>query len=510
MVGETIEQMKKQLNEFWTGMDKKKKIKLGISSVLVIVGVIILISILARPKYEVLYDNLSLKDMGQVTKKLDEMNIKWKTDEKNNSILVPADVKNKVKIELASEGLPKDGYGFVDAFNDSSWTMTDYEKKERYRYALQNELASTISEIDGIESATVYIDEKEDRGFVLENDINENTASVFIKKNENRPLPKETVSAIKNLVAGSINMEPDKVFIIDDSGKLLTDNGDEDNYLMTEQFNMKQNIELRTNESLKRFLENVFGYGNVDVRTSVKIDFDSEMTKIVEFSPPIEGNEEGLIRSMEEVEEHMVGGAEGGVPGIDGNTPDYQMENNGNSKYDKASRTINNELNEINKEIRKSPGQVDSITVAILVNKDSLPSGEMTDEMKKEISDLITAATGLDTKEVQVSAESFNGGLMAKEEETKEKSNLAMWIILGAVLASAITGFIVYRRRKAIGEEENYEDIEKVLEEKIDEETAIQELDFEAEKSEMKTQIENFIGKKPEAVAQLLRSWLNE
>ncbi len=82
MVGETIEQMKKQLNEFWTGMDKKKKIKLGISSVLVIVGVIILISILARPKYEVLYDNLSLKDMGQVTKKLDEMNIKWKTDEK--------------------------------------------------------------------------------------------------------------------------------------------------------------------------------------------------------------------------------------------------------------------------------------------------------------------------------------------------------------------------------------------------------------------------------------------
>ena len=48
------------------------------------------------------------------------------------------------------------------------------------------------------------------------------------------------------------------------------------------------------------------------------------------------------------------------------------------------------------------------------------------------------------------------------------------------------------------------------LKEKIDEQTAIQELDFEAEKSEMKTQIEKFIGKKPEAVAQLLRSWLNE
>ena len=29
---------------------------------------------------------------------------------------------------------------------------------------------------------------------------------------------------------------------------------------------------------------------------------------IVEFCPPIEGSEEGLIRSMEEIEEHMVGG----------------------------------------------------------------------------------------------------------------------------------------------------------------------------------------------------------
>ena len=49
------------------------------------------------------------------------------------------------------------------------------------KLAFQNELASTISEMDGIESATVYIKEKEDTGFVLEESNKETTASVSIK-----------------------------------------------------------------------------------------------------------------------------------------------------------------------------------------------------------------------------------------------------------------------------------------------------------------------------------------
>ncbi len=503
--------MKKQLNDFWQDMDKAKKKKLIISSILIVVGLTVLIFALTRTKYEVLYDNLSAKDAGQVTKQLDEMNIKWKTGDKENTILVPADVKNKLKLELASEGLPKEGYGFVDAFNDSSWTMTDYEKRERVKYALQNELASTISEIEGIESATVYIDEKEDTGFILEEDKKDTTASVFIKKDQNKNLPIDTITAIKNLVAGSINMDPDNVLIIDDSGRLLTENSDESNFVITDQYSIKQNIEIRTNESLRRFLENVFGYGNVDVRTSVKMDFDSEMTSIVEFSPPIEGNEEGLIRSMEEVEEHVTDGAEGGVPGIEENMPDdYTMEDNGNSKYDKASRAINYELNEINKEIRKAPGQIDTITVAVLINKDVLVDGEMTQEKKDEIKDLIIAATGLDTKEVQVSSQEFSTGVLAEEKEERE-SNIAIWLIIGVLLAFAITGFVIYKKRQGEQEEEEiYDDLERTLAEAISQEQAIDEINFEAEKSEMKTQIENFIDKKPDAVAQLLRSWLNE
>jgi flagellar M-ring protein FliF len=508
-VGEAIQQMRNQLNEVWQEMDKSKRIKLIIIGIVVILSIIILSIVFTRTKYEVLYQDLSLKDTSEVTKKLDEMGVKWKTPSNDTTtILVPSEMKNKIKIELASYGIPKEGYSFQDAFDDSSWTMTDYDKKERMKLALQNELSSTISEIEGIEKATVYINEKEGSGFVLEENSKETTASVFVEKSDNRSIKGETVTAIQNLVAGSLNMDPEKVQIVDSEGKLLTGEQDQSDLLMTDQFNIKNNLELRINESIKNFLENVFGTGNVDVRSSVKINFDSESTKVVEFSPPIEGSEEGLIRSMEEIEEHMVGGGTGGVPGVEENPPDYQMEDDGGERYDKRSSTINFELNEINKEIRKAPGQVEDITVAVLINRDVLIDGDFSADKEREISELIYAATGLDTRQVAVKAESFRTqDLTDNVVEAKDYNWLA--IILALVAASSVTGYILYRRKRK-RELEELEELETQIEDVSSIRDEVEDLEFETEESKMKAQIEKFVDKKPDAVAQLLRTWLNE
>ncbi|NLJ99588.1 MAG: flagellar M-ring protein FliF [Tissierellia bacterium] len=506
-MAETIQQMREQLNEYWKNMDKTRKKKIIIIGVIIILSIVIASIVLTRTKYDVLYGDLSLKDMGQITKKLDEMGVEWKTPSKDNptTILVPADMKNKIKIELASYGLPKEGYSFMDAFNDSSWTMTDYDKKQRMQLALQNELASTISEIDGVESATVYINEKEGTGFVLEENNKETTASVSITKSDNRSLKSETVTAIQNLVASSINAEPEKVQIIDNEGKLLTGEGKETDLLMTDQFNIKDSLEHRIDESIKRFLENVFGYGNVDVRSSIKINFDSERTTIVEFAPPIEGNDEGLIRSMEEIEEHMVGGTAGGVAGTESNPPEYEMLEDGNERYDKVSRTINNELNEINKEIEKTPGEIETITVAVLINRDALIDGEFTQDKEREISDLIYAATGLDTRQVEVRAERFRTDDLAGAKESKRGLG---WLLLALALIAiaGIVGYFIYRRNRT----KELEELQIDMEDAATMTAEIEDLEFETEESKMKSQVEKFVDKKPDAVAQLLRTWLNE
>ena len=283
---------------------------------------------------------------------------------------------------------------------------------------------------------------------------------------------------------------------------------EEIDFLMTDQFMIKNNLELRINESLKEFLENVFGHGNVDIRSSIKINFDSEKTTIAEFSPPIEGNEEGLIRSMEEVEEHMVGGATGGIPGEAPNTDpeDYAMSGDGSERYDKVSRVINNELNEINKEIRKAPGEIETITVAVLINKDALIDGEFTPDREKEIGDLIYAATGLDTRQVEVRAEKFRTSDELSDIAKDKQGMNWLALIMTLIAGSGIAGYVLYRRKK----ERELEELERELDDITQIETEVEDLEFETEETKMKAQIDKFVDKKPDAVAQLLRTWLNE
>jgi len=505
-VQETVNKYIAKITEYWKSLEKKKKLGIIVTSVFSFLVITALIITLTRTKYEVLYSNLSLKDMGQITAKLDEMGVPWKSSDDQKSILVPADIKNRVKIELATYGLPKEGYTYMDAFEDMTWTMTDFDRKQRLKKAKESELASVISEIDGIHSAEVFIDEKDTTNFVLDSEDNKTTASVFIVKSDNRQISADKVKAIKHLVAGSINMKPEDVRVIDNEGRLLGEDN-QDSIINQDLFLVKHSLENRINEGIKRFLENIVGYGNVDVMSSVKINMESEKTTILEFAPPIEGNEEGLIRSIEEVEEHMVGGTGGGVPGVDPNGEDYQTFDDTTSRYDRVSRIINNELNEINKEISKIPGQVESVTVAVLINSDALVDGEMTPEKEKEFVDLIYAATGLDTKNVQVKAEKFSTKGIDRIDDEPSVNWLVVGIIASILLLGLIT-LIIYLRIRA--KKATEAELEKLMEEKNAIELEVADLDFEFEESKMKAQIDRFVERKPESVAQLLKNWLNE
>lgn len=512
MVGESIQQMTRQLNEFWSNLEKNKKTKLIVGSLIILVSISALILFLTRTKYAVLYRDLNLNEASAVTKKLDEINIQWKDENNGTTILVPQDMVSKAKMELASEGLPKGRYSREDALNDSSWTMTEYDKKQRANYGRENDLALDIEKIDGVEEASVFLNIPESTSYILNNG-EKPSASVFITLTKGRTLTSNQVRGIQDHVGRAVGMDPENVSVVDDLGRVLTITSEnQEDFNLTEQLNMQQGLQERINKSIKDFLESVFGYGNVVVRSSVKVNFDTEMTSIQEFNPPVEGMEEGLVRSMEKIEEQMENMIEGGIPGVDTNVDDitdYVQLSGENSKYNKASETINFELNEINKQIRKAPGQVESITVAIILNKDALPDSELNDEFKREITDLIYAATGLDTKQVEVSAMKFNDGFSIQDDIVKEVEKSGqpwLWYLLLAIpLIGGAATVIVLRRRK-----HEEVDINEMIEQKASEMAIIEDFDFNSEKSKVKEQISNFVDKKPDAVAQLLRTWLNE
>ncbi|WP_066507294.1 flagellar basal-body MS-ring/collar protein FliF [Abyssisolibacter fermentans] len=512
-MGDTVEKAKNQIVNLWKELDKKRKIRLGITCLIILFGITAFIIYITSTNYEVLYQNLSLKDTAEITKKLDELNINWKNGDDENTILVPKEQKNKVKLSLASEGLPKEGYSVLDAFNDTSWTMTEYEKKQRVLYGIKNELADTISDIDGIEEAKVFIDIPEETNF-LSKDV-QATASVYLKLSAAMPLQKDKVIAIKNLVASSFkSLSPELVSVVDDKGKPYDINTEGNGYdfSVNEQMNLKYSSEVMLNNSIKKFLENLFGLGNVDVRTNIKMNFDSENTSIVQFSPPIEGRNEGLIRSMQKIKEYTADGETGGPAGVESNvndTVDYATVDNNNSKYEKASDIINYELNQINREIKKNPGEIESLSVAVIINEDAIGDGELTDERKSEIEELVYAATGIDTKKVIVNAGKFKNNntssIFDSEMEQKQKSDqIMLYGIIGASLfiLLAAGGILVARKRRKDKKQQ------QILDDQF-KESEIESIDFK-EESGVKEQINGFVDKKPDAVAQLLRSWLSD
>ncbi|SDZ02704.1 flagellar M-ring protein FliF [Proteiniborus ethanoligenes] len=509
-MGELIQQMRRQLNEFWKNLEKGKKIKLVIGILILLISLTLMIFFLTRTKYEVLFSGLTSKDAALVTKKLDDMNVKWKDEYNGTTILVPKNDKNRLKMELIREGIPRGRYSREDAFNDSSWTMTEYDKKQRASYALENDLANDIEKIEGIEEASVFLNLPENTSYVLNNN-EEPSASVFIILSVGRTLSSIQVQGIQDYVASAVGMNPDNVSVIDDTGRVLTiSTENKENFDLTEQLNLQQGLQERINKSIRSFLESVFGYGNVVVRAGVKMNFDSELRSEIEFKPPIQDMEEGLVRSMEKIEEHMENMFTGGVPGVDSNVEDvtdYVQQEGESSRYDKASETINYELNEINKQIKKAPGQVESVTVAIILDKNSLPEGELTDDLRAEISSLIYAATGLDTKQVEISALPFIEQIDQYGPTEDIRAKFPAWLIaliaIGVISVASI--IIVMFRRK-----ERDIDINEMIEQKASEMSVIEDIDFDSEKSKVKEQINNFVDKKPEAVAQLLRTWLNE
>ena len=81
--------------------------------------------------------------------------------------------------------------------------------------------------------------------------------------------------------------------------------------------------------------------------------------------------------------------------------------------------------------------------------------------------------------------------------------------IVIAVLILAMLGFVVFRSLRVEREEEVAEEIsvEDLLEEQ--EQENLEDIGF-SEKSETRILIEKFVDENPEAVASLLRNWLNE
>src|SRR3954466_14326900 len=156
----------------------------------------------SKPSYSILFNNLSTKDASAIVQSLQKSGASYELANNGQTIMVPQDQVNDLRLSLSSEGLPGDsdtGYALLD---QQGVTTSDFMQHVGYQRALEGELANTIKSIDGVEAAPVHLVMPQKDAFA--DDSNKPTASVLVASKATEGLTTSQVQAIVHLVASSV------------------------------------------------------------------------------------------------------------------------------------------------------------------------------------------------------------------------------------------------------------------------------------------------------------------
>lgn len=151
-----------------------------------------------------LYSGLNEKDATQMMALLMEQGLacdKVKSKEGWDLVVGKSDLPVAVRV-LSREGFPRNEYQSVgDVFGNKGLISSPQEDRIRYIYALSQEIAESISEIDGVLSSRVHLVLPENDP--LSDSLKPSSASVFVKYLPTSSV-RQNVTQIKHLVLNGV------------------------------------------------------------------------------------------------------------------------------------------------------------------------------------------------------------------------------------------------------------------------------------------------------------------
>ena len=240
-------------------------------------GTLTLLGIVAwrvqAPVYRPLFTNLDADDAAAIRERLAAEGVPYRADDGGRALLVPADRLYALRLSLASRGLPAGGVGF-ELFDRQPAGQTDFVQRLNYQRALQGELARTIAELGGVDSARVHL-ALVDHPDGTSSDRRA-SASVVVKLARGARLAPAQIDGIVHLVAASVEgLTPDAVTVVDESGRVLTaaPRGDDSLGIESAAVSYQRAIERSAEERIESLLAPVVGAGKVVARVAATIDF---------------------------------------------------------------------------------------------------------------------------------------------------------------------------------------------------------------------------------------------
>ena len=335
------------------------------------IGFFIFLATRLTPSMVLLYGDLNADDSSRITSQLSSQNVPFELLQGGSQIMVPSDRALKLRLSLASQGIPSGGSLGYELFDDQQTIgTTSFVQNINLVRALEGELARTIQTISSIRSARVHL--VLPRRELFSREKHQASASITLRMGGGS-LERDQIAGIQHLVAAAVpGLVPARVSIISSSnGKLLAGGFEEDSasFMAGKSQEQRRNFERRLSRTIESLLEKTVGFGKVRAEVKADMDFDRISTTDEKFDP--DGQ---VIRSNQSIEEtNQTRDTEGTQPVTVGtNLPDPNVGSGENASSSGAQSRIEETVNfEVSKKIInhvREVGIINRLSVAVLID----------------------------------------------------------------------------------------------------------------------------------------------
>jgi flagellar M-ring protein FliF len=405
-------------------------------------------------------------------------------------------------------------------------TSTADTRQAYARYQKQTDLRRTLEAMDFISQASVHINEPDNRGALFAGEHNPATASVMLWLTSE--LNESQVRNLELFVAGATNVDPENVVLSDQFARPLNmrvEGPSHTTYGLHYQHRLMVEADLA--RAASRPLNAMFGSRNVTVEVFATLNFDDYSSESITFEPVVD--DEGIPRSMQDIREYARGSnLPGGFPGTDENglgmeVGEYpEVLENMASVWERTQITNNYEINQVVESLQRAQGVLEDLTISVAINSDGLEPEYMNTAAIQEI---VAASIGLLPAQyagrVIVRFVPMLSIRIEDDERAVWQAQLdrdALFAFIQTLVLYSLIGLcllLIIWRTFALLKPQVIEIPAEVLAGDVGDyadllEAAAATTELEVTKTPSRERIEEFIDTNPDAVANMLRSWLQE
>jgi flagellar M-ring protein FliF len=333
----------------------------------------------SEPNYAPLYSNMSGQDTAQIVDLLRSNDIDFKLDASSGSIMVDQAKLPEARLKVSAQGLPSaTTLGMEMLQGDQGLGTSQFIETARYNHALEAELVRSVESIRSVEKARIHLAIPKQSIFIR-NRIKP-SASVVIKLYPGRVLSPGQVDAIVQMVAASIPMlEGGEVAVVDQFGRLLTQDDDAGMAQTNKQYDYSRLLEDNMADRIIKLLQPIVGNGKVNAQVAAQLDFAVIESTREAFDP-----ERSVIRSEQISEEKNTSLSNVlGIPGALSNKPPVEATTEAKTDQDtvevkettptsqNSSSTRNFEVDRVISHTNSQVGSIQRLSVAVVIDDKS-------------------------------------------------------------------------------------------------------------------------------------------